>query len=78
MEPLHDPLSSIFPGPGLIDVYLQIMDKGGLVGGDGERQEGSIMFSILEDRIPLDHPLRPIRRMVDRALSEMSPLLDSV
>jgi len=48
------------------------------VGGDGERQEGSIMFSILEDRIPLDHPLRPIRRMVDRALSEMSPLLDSV
>lgn len=35
--------------------------------GDEERQEGFIMFSSLEDRIPQDHPLRPIRRLVDRA-----------
>lgn len=46
--------------------------------GDEERQEGFIMFTSLEDRIPADHPLRPIRRMVDRALSEMSPLFDSL
>ena len=44
--------------------------------GDEEQQEGFIMFTSLEDRVPADHPLRPIRRMVDRALSEMSPLFD--
>ena len=46
--------------------------------GDVERQEGFIMFTSLEDRIPSDHPLRPIRRMVDCALREMSPLIDSL
>jgi transposase len=48
------------------------------VRGDEERQEGIIVFESLEDRVPQDHPLRPIRRMVDRALSEMSPLFDSL
>jgi transposase len=33
-------------------------------------------YVTLEQRIPEDHPLRPIRRMVDRALSEMSPEFD--
>lgn len=46
--------------------------------GDEERQEGFIVFTSLEDRIPSSHPLRTIRRLVDRALSEMSPLLDSL
>ena len=36
------------------------------------------MFESLEDRVPEDHPLRPIRRIVDRALREMSPLFDSL
>lgn len=40
--------------------------------GDEERQECFIMFTSLEDRIPPDHPLRAIRRLVDAALSEMS------
>jgi transposase len=36
------------------------------------------MFSYLtlEQRVPQDHPLRPIRAMVDRALAEMSPEFD--
>ena len=46
--------------------------------GDEEQQEGFIVFESLEDRVPEDHPLRPIRRIVDRALREMSPLLDSL
>ena len=46
--------------------------------GDEERQEGFIMFISLEDRIPSDHPLRAIRRLVDEALREMRPLLDSL
>jgi transposase len=38
------------------------------------------MFSYLtlEQRVPEDHPLRPIRRMVDRALAEMSPEFDEL
>jgi transposase len=54
------------------------MAQGGAVRGDEERQEGIIVFESLEDRVPQDHPLRPIRRMVDRALFEMSPLFDSL
>lgn len=46
--------------------------------GDEERQEGFVMLSSGEDVVPLDHPLRKIRRMVDVALSEMSPLFDSL
>ena len=46
--------------------------------GDEERQEGFILFESLEDQIPVDHPLRPIRRIVDEALREMSPLFDSL
>ena len=46
------------------------------VRGDEERQESIILFSSLEDRIPADHPLRDIRRVVDRALRDLSPLFD--
>ena len=46
--------------------------------GDEERQEGFIMLSSGEDMVPADHPLRKIRRMVDRALGEMGPLFDSL
>jgi transposase len=46
--------------------------------GDEERQEGFIILSSGEDRVPADHPLRKIRLMVDRALSEMGPLFDSL
>jgi transposase len=46
--------------------------------GDEEGQEGFIVFESLEDRVPLDHPLRSIRRLVDKALREMSPLFDSL
>lgn len=44
--------------------------------GDEERQSGFIVMTSLEDVVPADHPLRAIRTMVDRALTEMSPELD--
>src|SRR2546426_2168982 len=39
-----------------------------------DRQQGA-MFSYLspEERVPRDHPLRAIRQLVDRALTELSP-----
>ena len=46
--------------------------------GDEDRQEGFIVLTSLEDRVPSDHPLRSVRRMVDEALREMRPLLDSL
>lgn len=41
--------------------------------GDEQQQEGFIVLASLEDRVPADHPLRAIRRLVDEALSRMSP-----
>ena len=42
-----------------------------------DRQEGA-MFSYVspEQRVPADHPLRPIREMVDEVLQELSPRFD--
>ena len=42
---------------------------------DQQRQEGSIVLTSLEDRVPDGHPLRAIRTIVDAALEEMSPQL---
>jgi transposase len=41
--------------------------------GDDNQQSG--MFSCIspEKRVPADHPLRPLRKMVDEILKEMSP-----
>lgn len=40
----------------------------------------SAMFSYLsaEERVPLDHPLRPVRQMTDRALESLSPRFDKL
>jgi transposase len=42
----------------------------------GEDQQQQAMFSYLspEARVPKDHPLRPIRIMVDNALTDLAPL----
>lgn len=42
----------------------------------GEDRQQQAMFRYLspEARIPMDHPLRPIRIMVDNALAELAPL----
>jgi transposase len=41
--------------------------------GDDNQQEGMFSYVSPEKRVPADHPLRPIRRMVDEILKEMSP-----
>lgn len=40
--------------------------------GTDERQDGLFSYVSLEARVPSDHPLRPIREMVDAALESMS------
>jgi transposase len=37
-----------------------------------------LAFVDLEDRVPVDHPLRVIKRMADTALAELSPLFDEM
>jgi transposase len=46
--------------------------------GDDSGQPGVFSYISPEDRVPLDHPLRPIREMVDRVLKELSPLFESL
>src|SRR3979411_3463035 len=41
--------------------------------GDDDLQEGMFSYVSPEKRVPADHPLRPIRKMVDEILKEMSP-----
>ncbi len=46
----------------------------------GEDQQQQAMFSYLspEARVPKDHPLRPIRIMVDNALADLAPLFQEM
>src|SRR5471032_870863 len=41
--------------------------------GDDNQQDGMFSYVSPEKRVPADHPLRPIRKMVDEILKEMSP-----
>jgi len=41
--------------------------------GDDNQQEGVFSYISPEKRVPADHPLRPIRKIVDEILKEMSP-----
>ena len=41
--------------------------------GHDEHQESMFSYISPEKRVPCDHPLRPLRMMVDAALQEMSP-----
>ena len=44
--------------------------------GAEDPQDGMFSYISAEKRVPKDHPLRPIREMVDRALVELSPLFE--
>ncbi len=46
----------------------------------GNDQQNTTMFSYIspEERVPEDHPLRPIRSMVDKALKDLSPLFEGL
>src|ERR1022692_4828867 len=46
-------------------------------GGD-ERTEGMFSYVRPEQRVPKDHPLRPIREIVDRALEALSPRFEAL
>ena len=41
--------------------------------GDDREPEGLFSYIRPEQRVPADHPLRPIREMVDTVLRELSP-----
>lgn len=46
--------------------------------GRPEQQETMFSYVSIEDRIPADHPLRAMRRLVDPILSELSPRFDAI
>ena len=46
--------------------------------GEDLQQDELFSYGSLEERVPVDHPLRPIRQMVDVALGEMSARFDAI
>ena len=46
--------------------------------GDDRHQSAMFSYISLETRVPADHPLRPIRHMVDEALRGLSPRFAAV
>jgi|SRR5579884_3975770 len=46
--------------------------------GDDQQQNELFSYGSLQDRVPEDHPLRPIRQMVDEALKALSPKFDDL
>jgi transposase len=46
--------------------------------GEDKQQHDLFSYGSLEDRNPQDHPLRPIRGMVDEALKALSPNFDAI
>ena len=44
--------------------------------GDDQQQSNVFSYVRLEDRVPSDHPLRPIRNSVDSVLKAMSREFD--
>jgi transposase len=46
--------------------------------GEDIQQNELFTYGGLEERIPADHPLRPIRTMVDEALKALSPRFDEI
>src|SRR5512135_2291203 len=47
-------------------------------GDDQQLQTGMFSYVALEDRIPVDHPLRGVRKLVDRVLGGMSKDFDGL
>ena len=41
--------------------------------GEDEKQDAVFSYVSPEERVPRDHPLRPVRKPVDQVLKEMSP-----
>ena len=46
--------------------------------GDDQQQSGMFSYVSLENRVPQDHPLRPIRKTVDEVLRSMAKEFDGM
>jgi transposase len=46
--------------------------------GDEKQQGGMFSYVSIEERVPQDHPLRAIRRLVDQILAKMSKRFDKM
>jgi len=46
--------------------------------GDNEEQAGMYSYISPEQRVPADHPLRPIRKMTDEIFQQLSPRFDQL
>jgi hypothetical protein len=48
------------------------------VRGDNEHEAAMFSYISPEQRVPADHPLRPIRQMTDEIFKQLSPRFDQL
>jgi hypothetical protein len=65
----------ILTGTSRVFSISEFRSQGARMRGVDWKQEAMFSYVSPEQRVPDDHPLRPIREMVDQALPEMSPRL---
>jgi transposase len=46
--------------------------------GEDRRQQGVFSYVSLEERVPAEHPLRPVRKIVDEIFGGMSKQFDEL
>jgi len=59
-------------------VLVRQIELRGSMRGDEEQQVGMFSYVMPEQRVPQDHPLRPLLKMTNEVLAKLSPVFDSL
>ena len=62
----------------MLGYNVPALSKEARMRGKHEPQSMMLAFVDLEERVPASHPLRTIRKLVDQALAELSPVFDQM
>src|SRR4051794_28023105 len=70
--------ASLYRLPAVFTMLIVAGRGGSRMRGRREPQVTMLAFIDLEERVPIDHPLRAIKRLADAALADLSPTFDAM